>query len=226
MLFKEATTYVCVYIYIENTRKKRNRFISRFPFPPPSPFGVRILQPRVSLHLIDPLYLYRIPVSTIPASSLLRDSRNPSSRNNKIVHRDISLYDKHSFLSLSLVRSATRTPVFTVFLLPPSRSVDRRFVEQRENPIPLISISISIHLSRIIREKPIFTDSRAIRRTEWVESFGSGWWRKIWPRKEREREERSEGRVREARFPREVIKIFTSRFRCERPREEEGNGVE
>lgn len=98
MLFKEATTYVCVYIYIENTRKKRNRFISRFPFPP---FGVRILQPRVSLHLIDPLYLYRIPVSTIPASSLLRDSRNPSSRNNKIVHRDISLYDKHSSLSLS-----------------------------------------------------------------------------------------------------------------------------
>lgn len=99
MLFKEATTYVCVYIYIENTRKKRNRFISRFPSPPP--FGVRILQPRVSLHLIDPLYLYRIPVSTIPASSLLRDSRNPSSRNNKIVHRDISLYDKHSSLSLS-----------------------------------------------------------------------------------------------------------------------------
>lgn len=101
MLFKEATTYVCVYIYIENTRKKRNRFISRFPSLP-SPFsGVRILQPRVSLHLIDPLYLYRIPVSTIPASSLLRDSRNPSSRNNKIVHRDISLYDKHSSLSLS-----------------------------------------------------------------------------------------------------------------------------
>lgn len=100
MLFKEATTYVCVYIYIENTRKKRNRFISRFPSPPPFS-GVRILQPRVSLHLIDPLYLYRIPVSTIPASSLLRDSRNPSSRNNKIVHRDISLYDKHSSLSLS-----------------------------------------------------------------------------------------------------------------------------
>lgn len=113
-----------MYIYIENTRKKRNRFISRFPSLP-SPFsGVRILQPRVSLHLIDPLYLYRIPVSTIPASSLLRDSRNPSSRNNKIVHRDISLYDKHSSLSLSFVRSATRTPVFTVFLLPPSRSVD------------------------------------------------------------------------------------------------------
>lgn len=101
MLFKEATTYVCVYIYIENTRKKRNRFISRFPFSPPPPFGVRILQPRVSLHLIDPLYLYRIPVSSIPASSLLRDSRNPSSRNNKIVHRDISLYDKHSSLFLS-----------------------------------------------------------------------------------------------------------------------------
>lgn len=42
--------------------------------------------------------------------------------------------------------------------------------------------------------------------------------------REKERREESEGRVREARFPREVIKIFTSRFRCERPREEEGNG--
>lgn len=99
MLFKEATTYVCVYIYIyrEHAKKKKS-----FYFSVPFPFSrVRILQPRVSLHLIDPLYLYRIPVSTIPASSLLRDSRNPSSRNNKIVHRDISLYDKHSSLSLS-----------------------------------------------------------------------------------------------------------------------------
>lgn len=155
MLFKEATTYVCVYIYISRIREKKE-IVLFLGSSLPSPFsGVRILQPRVSLHLIDPLYLYRIPVSTIPASSLLRDSRNPSSRNNKIVHRDISLYDKHSSLSLSLVRSATRTPVFTVFLLPPSRSVDRRFVEQRENPIPLISISISIHLSRRSRSSPI-----------------------------------------------------------------------
>lgn len=101
MLFKEATTYVCVYIYIyrEHAKKKKSFYFS-VPSPP-SFSGVRILQPRVSLHLIDPLYLYRIPVSTIPASSLLRDSRNPSSRNNKIVHRDISLYDKHSSLSLS-----------------------------------------------------------------------------------------------------------------------------
>lgn len=100
MLFKEATTYVCVYIYISRTREKKEIVLFLGSFLPP-PFGVRILQPRVSLHLIDPLYLYRIPVSTIPASSLLRDSRNPSSRNNKIVHRDISLYDKHSSLSLS-----------------------------------------------------------------------------------------------------------------------------
>lgn len=99
MLFKEATTYVCVYIYISRTREKKEIVLFLGSLPPP--LGVRILQPRVSLHLIDPLYLYRIPVSTIPASSLLRDSRNPSSRNNKIVHRDISLYDKHSSLSLS-----------------------------------------------------------------------------------------------------------------------------
>lgn len=225
MLFKEATTYVCVYIYIENTRKKRNRFISRFPFPLP-PFQECEFYNHASLctSLIRFIFIgYRFPPSPLRHFYAIREIRVRETTRSST---EIFLCTINILLSLSLVRSATRTPVFTVFLLPPSRSVDRRFVEQRENPIPLISISISIHLSRIIREKPIFTDSRAIRRTEWVESFGSGWWRKIWPRKEREREERSEGRVREARFPREVIKIFTSRFRCERPREEEGNGVE
>lgn len=218
MLFKEATTYVCVYIYIENTRKKRNRFISRFPSPPPPPLECEFYNhASLCTSLIRFIFIgYRFPPSPLRHFYAIREIRVRETTRSST---EIFLCTINILLSLSLVRSATRTPVFTVFLLPPSRSVDRdrRFVEQRENPIPLISISISIHLSRIIREKPIFTDSRAIRRTEWVESFGSGWWRKIWPRKEREREERSEGRVREARFPREVIKIFTSRFRCERP---------
>lgn len=119
MLFKEATTYVCVYIYISRTREKKEivLFLGSLP---PSPFSrVRILQPRVSLHLIDPLYLYRIPVSSIPASSLLRDSRNPSSRNNKIVHRDISLYDKHSSLSLFLSFDPRRGHRFSPFSFSP-----------------------------------------------------------------------------------------------------------
>lgn len=221
MLFKEATTYVCVYIYISRTREKKEIVLFLGSLLPP-PFGVRILQPRVSLHLIDPLYLYRIPVSTIPASSLLRDSRNPSSRNNKIVHRDISLYDKHSSLSLSRSIRDEDTG-FHRFPSPPFPIRGSKICRAKGKSNPAYQY---LYLDPSIAEKPIFTDSRVIRRTEWVESFGSGWWRKIWPRKEREREERSEGRVREARFPREVIKIFTSRFRCERPREEEGNGVE
>lgn len=120
MLFKEATTYVCVCIYISRTREKKEIVLFLGSLSPPLPFsGVRILQPRVSLHFIDPLYLYRIPVSTIPASSLLRDSRNPSSRNNKIVHRDISLYDKHSSLSLSLSFDPRRGHRFSPFSFSP-----------------------------------------------------------------------------------------------------------
>lgn len=153
MLFKEATTYVCVYIYIENTRKKRNRFISRFP--PPPPFQECEFYNHASLctSLIRFIFIgYRFPPSPLRHFYAIREIRVRETTRSST---EIFLCTINIPLSLSLVRSATRTPVFTVFLLPPSRSVDRRFVEQRENPIPLISISISIHLSRRSRSSPI-----------------------------------------------------------------------
>lgn len=154
MLFKEATTYVCVYIYIyiENTRKKRNRFISRFPPPPPLECEF-YNHASLCTSLIRFIFIgYRFPPSPLRHFYAIREIRVRETTRSST---EIFLYTINILLSLSLVRSATRTPVFTVFLLPPSRSVDRRFVEQKENPIPLISISISIHLSRIIRSSPI-----------------------------------------------------------------------
>lgn len=143
-----------IYIYIENTRKKRNRFISRFPFPPSS-FQECEFYNHASLctSLIRFIFIgYRFPPSPLRHFYAIREIRVRETTRSST---EIFLCTINILLSLSLVRSATRTLVFTVFLLPPSRSVDRRFVEQRENPIPLISISISIHLSRIIRSSSI-----------------------------------------------------------------------
>lgn len=76
MLFKEATTYVCVYIYIENTRKKRNRFISRFP--PPPPFSECEFYNHASLctSLIRFIFIgYRFPPSPLRHFYAIREIR-------------------------------------------------------------------------------------------------------------------------------------------------------
>lgn len=211
-----------IYIYREHAKKKKSFYFS-VPFPPP-PFHECEFYNHASLctSLIRFIFIgYRFPPSPLRHFYAIREIRVRETTRSTT---EIFLCTINILLSLSLSRSIRDEDTgFHRFPSPPFPIRGSKICRAKGKSNPAYQY---LYLDPSIAEKPIFTDSRAIRRTEWVESFGSGWWRKIWPRKEREREERSEGRVREARFPREVIKIFTSRFRCERPREEEGNGVE
>lgn len=221
MLFKEATTYVCVYIYISRTREKKEIVLFLGSLPPPPSFQECEFYNHASLctSLIRFIFIgYRFPPSPLRHFYAIREIRVRETTRSST---EIFLCTINILFSLSLSFDPRRGHRFSLFSFSPLPDPWICRAKGKSNPAYQY-----LYLDPSIADHPIFTDSRAIRRTEWVESFGSGWWRKIWPRKEREREERSEGRVREARFPREVIKIFTSRFRCERPREEEGNGVE
>lgn len=212
-----------IYIYREHAKKKKSFYFS-VPFPPLSPFQECEFYNHASLctSLIRFIFIgYRFPPSPLRHFYAIREIRVRETTRSST---EIFLYTINILLSLSLSRSIRDEDTgFHRFPSPPFPIRGSKICRAKGKSNPAYQY---LYLDPSIADHPIFTDSRAIRRTEWVESFGSGWWRKIWPRKEREREERSEGRVREARFPREVIKIFTSRFRCERPREEEGNGVE
>lgn len=144
-----------IYIYISRTREKKEIVLFLGSLPSPPPFQECEFYNHASLctSLIRFIFIgYRFPPSPLRHFYAIREIRVRETTRSST---EIFLCTINILLSLSLVRSATRTPVFTVFLLPPSRSVDRRFVEQRENPIPLISISISIHLSRRSRSSPI-----------------------------------------------------------------------
>lgn len=223
MLFKEATTYVCVYIYISRTREKKEIVLFLGSLPPPPPLECEFYNhASLCTSLIRFIFIgYRFPPSPLRHFYAIRKIRVRETTRSST---EIFLCTINIPLSLSLSRSIRDEDTgFHRFPSPPFPIRGSKICRAKGKSNPAYQY---LYLDPSIADHPIFTDSRAIRRTEWVESFGSGWWRKIWPRKEREREERSEGRVREARFPREVIKIFTSRFRCERPREEEGNGVE
>lgn len=104
MLFKEATTYVCVYIYIENTRKKRNRFISRFPFPPSS-FQECEFYNHASLctSLIRFIFIgYRFPPSPLRHFYAIREIRVRETTRSST---EIFLCTINILLSLSLSRS-------------------------------------------------------------------------------------------------------------------------
>lgn len=171
---REATTYVyaCIYIYIENTgkKRKRNRFIRRFPYSS-LPFrgvqSVNFTTTHLFAHLIDRdpfLYLYRIPVSTTIPASLLRDSRN----NNKIVQR--YFFCTINIPSLFLTRSIEGTP-----FSPPLRSVDQRCTRAGQAPSAKIDPTPSIYLVDHPRwmkagsfGPPSFADSR-------VQKIGGRW---------------------------------------------------
>lgn len=171
-------------------------------------------------HLIDRdpfLYLYRIPVSTTIPASLLRDSRN----NNKIVQR--YFFCTINIPSLFLTRSIEGTP-----FSPPLRSMDQRCTraeqsrssakrENRSNSVYLSRGSSTMDESWKLRSSKLRRFTRAKDRRK-VERGGA--WRKILVDGERSRRERNakgmeeeRGCAARRRFPREVIKIFTSRFR-------------
>lgn len=125
MLFKEATTYVCVYIYISRTREKKEIVLFLGSLPPlPSSFQECEFYNHASLctSLIRFIFIgYRFPPSPLRHFYAIREIRVRETTRSST---EIFLCTINILLSFSLVRSATRTPVFTVFLLPPSRSVD------------------------------------------------------------------------------------------------------
>lgn len=221
---------VCIYIYVYREHaKRRNRFISRFPSFFFSRSAKREFYNHASLctSLIRFIFIgYRFPASPLRHFYAIREIRVRETTRSS---RDISLYDKYSSLSLTFDRERRDEDTgFHRFPLPLRGSI-----EDARKASAKIQYHLSVSLSRSIAGHlgeeagpPIFTDSRAMEGVERVLDL-----RKISAargtrkgEREKERREESEGRVREARFPREVIKIFTSRFRCERPREEEGNG--
>lgn len=79
MLFKEATTYVCVYIYISRTREKKEivLFLGSLP-PPPSPFQECEFYNHASLctSLIRFIFIgYRFPPSPLRHFYAIREIR-------------------------------------------------------------------------------------------------------------------------------------------------------
>lgn len=227
---------VCVYIYVYREHaKRRNRFISRFPFFPPSFFFSRSAKREFYNHaslctsLIRFIFIgYRFPASPLRHFYAIREIRVRETTRSS---RDISLYDKYSSLSLTFDRERRDEDTGFHRFSPPLSPMDRSIEDARKAVSAKIQYHLSVSLSRsswVIWEKKLVLRSSPIHaRWRGLESFGSEKdLRRERNAKERKRERReeSEGRVREARFPREVIKIFTSRFRCERPREEEGNG--
>lgn len=209
-----------IYIYREHAKKKKSFYFS-VPFPPAPPLECEFYNhASLCTSLIRFIFIgYRFPPSPLRHFYAIREIRVRETTRSST---EIFLCTINILLSLSLSFDPRRGHRFSPFSFSPLPDPSIEDLSSKGK----IQSRLSVSLSRSIYRGEADLHRCAIRRTEWVESFGSGWWRKIWPRKEREREERSEGRVREARFPREVIKIFTSRFRCERPREEEGNGVE
>lgn len=217
---------VCVYIYVYREHaKRRNRFISRFPSFFFSRSAKREFYNHASLctSLIRFIFIgYRFPASPLRHFYAIREIRVRETTRSS---RDISLYDKYSSLFLVRSRMTRQGHRFSSFSFPslPDGSIE----DARKAASAKIQYHLSVSLSR---SSWVIWEKKLVLRSSPIHARWRGWrefWRNIsaarGTRKEERREE-SEGRVREARFPREVIKIFTSRFRCERPREEEGNG--
>lgn len=221
---------VCVYIYVYREHaKRRNRFISRFPSFFFSRSAKREFYNHASLctSLIRFIFIgYRFPASPLRHFYAIREIRVRETTRSS---RDISLYDKYSSLFLVRSRTTRQGHRFSSFSFPslPDGSIE----DARKAASAKIQYHLSVSLSRSIAGHLGEEAGPDLHRF----TRDGGGWRVLDLEKdlrrernakgrERERREESEGRIREARFPREVIKIFTSRFRCERPREEEGNG--
>lgn len=181
---------VCVYIYVYREHaKRRNRFISRFPSFFFSRSAKREFYNHASLctSLIRFIFIgYRFPASPLRHFYAIREIRVRETTRSS---RDISLYDKYSSLFLVRSRTTRRGHRFSPFSSP-SPWIDRRCTQsERENPIPLISILISIHRGSSGRRSWSSDLHRFTRDGRGGESFGS--------EKDLRRERNAKGRERE-----------------------------